>query len=346
MIDKKETEKIFSLLESVKDPEIGISITRLRMIDSVDYSDGTLKLKVKLTVPGCPLSSTIEKDAKEVLEKAGYKRVEVEFGYMTKQELDSVKKELVRENKSTPASIERYEKKLIKNIVAVYSAKGGVGKSTVVAFLALISKQLGYKTGILDCDISGPSIKTLLNIKDRALMDSDGRIKPYDYDGIKLVSVDMLTDVGALIWRGPLVSGAIKQMYGDTDWGNLDVLFLDMPPGTSDAPLTVFQSIPVDRILLITTPQLLSQTVGKKTMFMVDTLRIPVYGIIENMAYIQCPHCGNKQDLSSGREERIRKTPVLAQLPFNPAISYTDVKSTLGAEALSGLADVVKAVVQ
>lgn len=305
---------IIDAIEPIKDPEIGLSIVKLRMIDSVEEENGKTKVNIKLTVPGCPLSSTIEKDVKKALKERGYDDVEVNFGFMTKKELDDIKDVIRKERITMPQSIERYEKKSIKKIIAVYSAKGGVGKSTVVKLLAETANSMGYKTGILDCDISGPSITSLFNIKERAYADKDEKIIPVIKDGIEIMSVDMLTDVEAIIWRGPLVSSAIKQMYNDTNWGELDILFLDLPPGTSDAPITVFQSIPVDGTVIVTTPQELSNLIGKKTIVVAKSLNIPVIGVIENMSYFVCKKCGEKNEIGSSSVKI--SLPMLAKLPF------------------------------
>ena len=307
-------KNIIDVIEPIKDPEIGISIVKLKMIESVEEEGKKIKVNVKLTVPGCPLSSTIEKDVKKVLKEKGYEDVEVNFGFMSKQELDDIKEVIRKEQITMPQSIERYEKKSIRKIIAVYSAKGGVGKSTIVKLLAETANSMGYKTGILDCDISGPSITSLFNLKERAYADKDGKIIPIIKNGLKIMAVDMLTDVEAIIWRGPLVSSAIKQMYNDTNWDSLDVLFLDLPPGTSDAPITVFQSIPVDGTVVVTTPQELSNLIGKKTVVVAKSLNIPVIGVIENMSYFICKHCGEKNEIGINNVKL--DLPVLAKLPF------------------------------
>ena len=334
-VDKSELDSIFSLLDKVKDPEIGISITKLGMVGAIEKEGDTIKIRIKLTVPGCPLSSTIEKDIKVILGSAGYQNVELEFSYMTRDELENIKKSIRGENKQLPPPIAKYDKKKIKNIIAVYSAKGGVGKSSVVSLLALAAENFGYKTGVLDCDVSGPSIQTILGTSHMAAVGENNKITPLVYEGIKIISVDMLTNAEALIWRGPLVSSAIKQMYDDADWGDLDVLFLDLPPGTSDGPITVFQSIPVDAILLVTTPQLLSQTVGKKTMLMAETLKVPIIGIIENMSYIICEHCGGKMEIDK-KQEIIKGVPVLARLPFKKEWA-TNLRKNVNGDTISEL---------
>jgi ATP-binding protein involved in chromosome partitioning len=305
---------IIDSIEPIKDPEIGISIVKLRMVESVEEEDGKIKINIKLTVPGCPLSSTIEKDVKKALKEKGYDDAEVNFGFMSKKELESIKEVVRNEQIKMPQSIERYEKKSIRKIIAVYSAKGGVGKSTIVKLLAETANSMNYKTGILDCDISGPSITSLFDLKERAYADKDGKIIPIIKDGIRIMAVDMLTDVEAIIWRGPLVSSAIKQMYNDTNWDNLDILFLDLPPGTSDAPITVFQSIPVDGTVVVTTPQELSNLIGKKTIVVAKSLNIPVIGVIENMSYFICKHCGEKNEI--GSNDTKLDLPILAKLPF------------------------------
>ncbi len=343
-IDRAEIERIHSLLASIKDPEIGISIEKLRMIESVDREDGRLQIGIKLTVPGCPLSATIEKDIKETLAAAGYDEAEVSFSFMTKKELEKVKEEIQTEQKQIPYSIERYDKKSIRNIVAVYSAKGGVGKSTVVTLMAIIAKNLGHKVAILDCDISGPSVLSIFGETHRAEVDKDGKIKPFEMEDIKVVSIDMLTDAEAIIWRGPLISSAIKQMYNNADWGKTDLLLLDLPPGTSDAPLTVFQSIPVDRVIVVTTPQSLSKTIGKKTIVMANALNIPVSGIIENMSYIRCKNCGHKIEVPFVGKEGIEGVPILAKLPLETETRQT-ITDMARSEAFAGLKNVLEEVI-
>jgi ATP-binding protein involved in chromosome partitioning len=330
-LEGERLKSIIDALSTINDPEIGISIVKLKMIESVEEENRIIKINVKLTVPGCPLSSTIEKDIKLILKEKGYENVEVNFGFMTKKELEDIKETIRKEQITMPQSIERYEKKNIKRIIAVYSAKGGVGKSTVVKILAETANSLGYKTGILDCDISGPSITTLFDLNTKAYADKDEKIIPVLKNGIEIMSVDMLTDVKAIIWRGPLVSSAIKQMYNDTNWGNLDILLLDLPPGTSDAPITVFQSIPVDGILVVTTPQNLSNIVGKKTILMAKSLNIPVIGLIENMSYFICNKCGEINEVGP-KDERI-DLPLLAKIPFyrdlNPEVVTEEIKTAI-----------------
>ncbi len=312
-----DLDKIYSILDEINDPEIGISIVKLRMIDSVDINGDTIEVNVKLTVPGCPLVNNLERDIVNKLAMNGIK-AHVNFDYMSKEELEKAKQVVINEKKSMPSSIERYTKKDknkdIKRIIAVYSAKGGVGKSTVVSILAILYKSIGKKVGILDCDISGPSIKSIFKIQGYAEALDSNKIIPYDNDGIKIVSLDLLSDAEAVLWRGPLVSGAIKQMYDDTVWGDLDILLLDLPPGTSDAPITVFQSIPIDGLIIVTTPQDLSYITNNKTIFMANQMKIKILGIIENMSYIICPKCGEKIEI--GKNNKNYNEKLIVKLPF------------------------------
>lgn len=339
-VPREEYEKITSLLSGVNDPEIGISIVKLRMVKSIEREGDKLIVNLKLTVPGCPLSETLEKDITGKLNSAGYEDVAVKFGYMTKEELEEIKEQLRKEKKTFPPPIEKYDKREIKNIVAVYSAKGGVGKSTVVSMLALAAERLGFKTGILDCDISGPSIKSIFRIEGLAEAGESGKFTPKEAGGIKMIGADMLTDAQVLIWRGPLVSAAIKQMYSDTEWGSLDILFLDLPPGTSDAPLTIFQSIPVDRIVIVTTPNNLAQMTSKKTELMADALKIPVIGIIENMDFIE--HKGERISLERRNKNISFKEELLAGLPYDLDVESKIAGGKLDKEMLDALSRIVE----
>ena len=343
-VSEEENRKILSLLESVNDPEIGLNIVKLRMVKSIEKEGDRITVNLKLTVPGCPLSGTLEKDIESKLESAGYKEVEVKFSYMTKEELEEVKQQLKKEKKITPPLIEKYEKRGIKNVVAVYSAKGGVGKSTVVSMLALTAKNKGYKVGILDCDISGPSIRSIFRLNGLAEVGENKKFIPMDSGGIKIIGADMLTDAQVLIWRGPLVSSAIKQMYSDTDWGELDILFLDLPPGTSDAPLTVFQSLPVDKIIIVTTPNSLAQITSRKTELMADALKVPVIGIIENMDYIE--HGGERISLEKRNKDVSFSSEVLSKLPYNLDIEDKIVENKLDEDILKGLEKVIDAILR
>ena len=184
----------------------------------------------------------------------------------------------------------------IKHVIGVVSGKGGVGKSFVTSSLAVNMAKKGYKVGILDADITGPSIPKMFGAHDQILGDENGLMHPYETkEGIKLISVNLLMDneEDPVIWRGPVIAGVVKQFWNETAWGDIAYLFVAMPPGTGDVPLTVFQSMPIDGIIIVTSPQDLVSMIVEKAINMAKLMNIPVLGIVENMSYFKCPDCGN-----------------------------------------------------
>ncbi len=184
----------------------------------------------------------------------------------------------------------------VKNVIAVISGKGGVGKSLVTASLATAMRKKGYKVGILDADITGPSIPKMYGLHGPAVGSELGIIPIETDDGLKVMSVNLLIDdeEAPVVWRGPVIAGTVKQFWTDVIWGDLDYLFVDMPPGTGDVPLTVFQSLPVDGIIIVTSPQDLVRMIVMKAYNMAGLMDIPVLGIVENYSYLECPDCGSK----------------------------------------------------
>lgn len=182
----------------------------------------------------------------------------------------------------------------IKRVIAVLSGKGGVGKSLVTSLMAVLMRRQGYNVGVLDADITGPSIPKMFGVSNRAEVSEFGVYPARTHNDIKVMSINLLLDKSdaPVIWRGPLIANTVKQFWTDVVWGNIDYLFIDMPPGTGDIPLTVFQSIPLDGIIIVTSPQDLVSLIVKKAYNMAKTMNIPILGIIENMSYIDCPDCG------------------------------------------------------
>ena len=183
----------------------------------------------------------------------------------------------------------------IKRVVGVVSGKGGVGKSIVTSMLAVLANRKGLKTAILDADITGPSIPRAFGVFEQAMGTENGEILPcLSRDGIKLMSLNLLTDEETMpvVWRGPIIAGTVKQFWTDVLWDDVDIMFIDMPPGTGDVPLTVFQSIPLDGIVIVTSPQELVGMIVEKAVKMADMMNIPVLALVENMSYITCPDCG------------------------------------------------------
>ena len=182
----------------------------------------------------------------------------------------------------------------VKKVIGVVSGKGGVGKSLVTSLLATTLRRRGNEVAVLDADITGPSIPKCFGMKQRALSDENGIYSVETKTGIKVMSINLLLEeeTNPVVWRGPVIAGAIKQFWTDVVWGNVDYMFVDMPPGTGDAPLTVFQSLPLDGILIVTSPQELVSMIVSKAVEMAKMMNVPVLGLVENMSYVQCPDCG------------------------------------------------------
>ena len=220
-----------------------------------------------------------------------------------------------------------HEMSSIRKVIGVVSGKGGVGKSFVTASLANRMAAKGFKVGILDADITGPSIPKMYGLKGAAQADDNGIYPMETGNGIKVISVNLLlpTEETPVIWRGPILANMVKQFWTDVIWGDLDYLFVDMPPGTGDVPLTVFQSLPVDGIVIVSSPQDLVKMIVKKAFNMAEMMHIPVLGIVENYSYVKCPDCGKEiKVFGESHIDEIAKEhelPVLAKLPIDPVIA-------------------------
>jgi len=219
------------------------------------------------------------------------------------------------------------ERPAIKQVIAVMSGKGGVGKSAVTMLLASALRRKGVEVGVLDADITGPSVPRGLGVDGPIFIGNEGPVPAASPGGIKVMSMNLLLpgEDEAVIWRGPLISGAVKQFYEETEWGELDYLLLDLPPGTADVPLTVMQSIPLDGIVLVTSPQELAGMIVGKARKMAAALEAPVVGLVENMSYAPCPHCGGRVEpfgeSNSEQTAVAMDIPLLARLPLDPEIS-------------------------
>ena len=211
----------------------------------------------------------------------------------------------------------------IKKIIAVVSGKGGVGKSLVTSLLAVNAQRAGYQAAILDADITGPSIPRSFGVRDKAMGTDFGILPNETTTGIRIMSTNLMleTDTTPVVWRGPVIAGAVKQFYTDVIWNDVDFMFVDMPPGTGDVPLTVFQSLPVDGIIVVTSPQELVSMIVEKAVNMAGMMNIPVLALVENMSYFECPHCGERTDIFG--ESKVDATakrlfiPMTAKLPMN-----------------------------
>ena len=220
-----------------------------------------------------------------------------------------------------------HEKSSIKKVIGVLSGKGGVGKSMVTSMMSVLMNRKGLHTAILDADITGPSIPKAFGISEKAYATDDGLVPVTSKNGIDVMSINLLlnNDTDPVVWRGPVIGGTVKQFWTDVIWQDVDVMFIDMPPGTGDVPLTVFQSIPLDGIIIVTSPQELVSMIVEKAVKMANLMDIPVLGIVENFSYFQCPDCGGRHTIFGESHideiaERLN-IPVVAKLPINPEIA-------------------------
>jgi len=308
-------DDVINKLSTVIDPDIKKDIVSMGMIKDIELDSGNLKFTLELTTPACPFNEEIESDVRKAID-----------------ELDGINLDMkVTAKVMEGRSLDTDEfMKGVKNIVAVASGKGGVGKSTVALNLSLALAKTGAKVGLLDADIYGPSIPLMLGMKGTEMdvaMDQDKRkLVPPEYEGIKVVSFGFFAQQPhqAAIYRGPIISGIIKQFLVDTLWTDLDYLIVDLPPGTGDIPLTLAQTCQPTGILVVTTPQEVASSVASKAIGMFSTLMVPMLGVVENMSYFECSKCNEKHYIfGKGGAERISEKhnmPVVGAIPLNSGI--------------------------
>ena len=241
-------------------------------------------------------------------------------------------------------------KATVKKVIAVVSGKGGVGKSTVTSMLAVAMARQGKRVGVLDADITGPSAPTAFGVTECQGANEDGLYPALSRGGIQVMSINLLLDDPAspVVWRGPVIAGAVKQFWTDVIWEDVDYLFVDMPPGTGDVPLTVFQSLPVDGIVIVTSPQDLVSMIVSKAVKMANMMKIPVLGFVENYAYLECPDCGKKiKVFGDSHLDAVAadfNLPILARLPIDPKVAEAYDNGLMETVNTDAMADVVKAV--
>ena len=243
-------------------------------------------------------------------------------------------------------------KSRVGKVIAVVSGKGGVGKSTVTSMLAVSMARRGKRVGVLDADITGPSVPTAFGVTECQGANADGLYPALTRSGIQVMSINLLLDnaTDPVVWRGPVIAGAVKQFWTDVIWEDVDYLFVDMPPGTGDVPLTVFQSLPVDGIVIVTSPQDLVSMIVSKAVKMANLMHIPVLGFVENYSYLECPDCGKRLEVfGKSKLAEVAEAfglPILARLPIDPKVAEcfdSGLMETVDTEALS---DTVTAVEQ
>jgi len=304
------------------DPELHKSLIELGMVRHVAIEGHKIEITLALTTLGCPLKEQITGDVKAAVGALeGVSQVEVTLSEMTEEEKRRI-------GIGVPQKGAAEDLNVIRRVIAVMSGKGGVGKSLVSGLLALALRRMGHQVGILDADITGPSIPKMFFPNGATLGHSPlGPMPPQSREGIRIMSINLLLEQEdqAVIWRGPLVSGAIKQFWGDIFWGTLDYMVVDLPPGTSDASLTVMQSLPISGIVLVSSPQDLAGMVVRKAANMARQMNTPILGLVENMSYFECPDTGKRYDIfgPSHAEDTAQRigVPFLGRLPIDPEIA-------------------------
>jgi ATP-binding protein involved in chromosome partitioning len=303
-------DQVLSSLKKVVDPELHKDIVSMGMIKDLVITDDKVSFTLELTTPACPFNDDIEQDVRTAISSIGVEDLDLRITARVMEGRAISMDELIPD---------------VKNIIAVASGKGGVGKTTIAVNLALALARSGAKTGLLDADVYGPSVPLMLGAEEVPQV-LNNKIQPPTVEGIKVISMGFFYEQSqqAGIYRGPIVSGIVKQFLTDVQWGSLDYLIIDLPPGTGDAPLTMAQTIPVTGIIIVTTPQDVAMNVAVKALGMFSKLNVPIVGVIENMSYFQCPHCSERINIfGEGGGQKISEKfdiPFLGEIPLFPQI--------------------------
>lgn len=298
------TEKdILAALSQVQDPELRRDLVTLNMVKDIKVEGSSVSFTVELTTPACPLRTQIQQDAEQaVLALDGVEKVDVKMSARVPEDKKIVDLD-------------------IKNIIAVGSGKGGVGKSTVAVNLAVGLAKCGAKVGLLDADIYGPNVPMMMGIKALPPTPKGKKIQPAVAYGVKVMSIGFMVNTGqALIWRGPMLHSAIKQFLMDVDWGDLDYLIVDLPPGTGDVQLSLVQTVPLSGGVIVTTPQQVSFDDAARAVSMFKKMEVPVLGVVENMSYLEMPDGSLRKIFGEGGGEQLARmagAPLLANLPID-----------------------------
>ena len=315
-------DEVLTALRSVQDPELHRSIVDLQMVRDVRVRDGLVEVDVALTVAACPLRSRIETDVTARLRALpGVREVRVHLSEMTPQERQALVNSLSPRRQARSAILDPTS---TTRIVGVSSGKGGVGKSTVTVNLAVALRRLGRRVGVIDADVYGFSVPRMLGLKGKPVV-IEGAIAPQTAYDLQVISMGCFVDEDeAIVWRGPMLMKALEQFLKDVLWGELDYLLLDMPPGTGDVAISMYQLIPESYLLLVTTPQRVASMVANRVARMAEKTRQTVIGVIENMSYFVCPHCGAAEEIfGAGGGQQIADAlgvPLLARIPLEPSI--------------------------
>ncbi|MEP0822765.1 MAG: iron-sulfur cluster carrier protein ApbC [Ignavibacterium sp.] len=304
-------ESILKSLKKVQDPDLHRDIVTLGFVKDIRIAGKDVSLRLELTTPACPVRDQFKADSEAAIREAipGVGNISIEMSSNVVSHLNERKDAII------PG---------VKNTVAVASGKGGVGKSTVAVNLAVSLAMEGAKVGLVDADVYGPSAPLMFGINEKPKM-ANQKLLPLEKHGVKVMSIGFLVDpMQAVIWRGPMASGAVKQFLSDVDWGELDYLIFDLPPGTGDIQLTLVQTIPLTGAVIVTTPQDVALADARKGLVMFTKVNVPVLGIVENMSYYVCSHCGHRDDIfdSGGGQKTATElgVPFLGEIPINTGI--------------------------
>ncbi len=314
--------QVYQALGTVQDPGLKRDLVDLGMVRKVEIQNGRVNITLALTTLACPLKERIREEAERaILALGGATQLAIEFAQMAAED-----KQRLRPKEPQPGSVARLND--VRHVISVMSGKGGVGKSLVSALLAISLRRAGHEVGVLDADITGPSIpKMFFSGRPQMEVSPIALVPAPTKSGIRVMSINLLleSEEQAVIWRGPVVGRAIQQLWGDVLWGAMDYLIVDLPPGTSDAPLTVMQSLPQSGVVLVTSPQDLAGMVVKKAAHMAVDLGVPILGLIENMSYFICPDTGKHHEIfgPSHAEDIARALGIrlLGKLPLDPEIA-------------------------
>jgi ATP-binding protein involved in chromosome partitioning len=304
-------ENVLKALRLVKDPDLHRDIVALNFVKNLKLEGTDISFTLELTTPACPVRDQFKSDCERAI------RQNVEG--VGKVDIVMTSNVVAHNNQQKDVILPG-----VKNTIAVASGKGGVGKSTVAVNLAVALALDGAKVGLVDADVYGPSIPLMFGINDRPRV-SKNKLVPLERYGVKIMSIGFLVDpMQAVIWRGPMASGAVKQFMADVMWGDLDYLIFDLPPGTGDIQLTLVQTIPLTGAVIVTTPQDVALADARKGLVMFNKVNVPVMGIVENMSYYVCGHCGHREDIfDSGGGSRVAAelgVPFLGEIPIDTRI--------------------------
>jgi ATP-binding protein involved in chromosome partitioning len=303
-------EAVLNALRSVMDPDLGRDIVALNFIKNLVVNGSDVSLTIELTTPACPVREQLQNQAQEAVRALpGVGEIQIAMSAQVRE-------------RAEPGDLIPG----VKHAIAIASGKGGVGKSTVTINLAVALAETGARVGLMDADVYGPSIPMMMGIPDERPLTTDQKIVPIERYGIKMMSLGFLLEEGqAVLWRGPMVAGTVKQLLADVDWGDLDYLLVDLPPGTGDAPMSLAQLAPLTGVVIVTTPHHVAANIAGKSVHLFRRLNTPVMGVVENMAGFICPNCGEVTRIFAGMtgEELATKigVPFLGSVPLDPLVS-------------------------